>query len=134
VNEKPIVPDGVGPHELRELDLMLAGEKPLAMFVDEDPGNFIIPEADFDPHVQAGTFIKGEAVYRKPDISYAPRHVYFALPSEGWRIDAMHAINEAICTGRRKATDEDEREIGRLLGYSRAQVQAFLDWRNQLQP
>jgi hypothetical protein len=46
----------------------------------------------------------------------------------------MHAINEAICTGRRKATDEDEREIGRLLGYSRAQVQAFLDWRNQLQP
>ncbi|MDP6830561.1 MAG: hypothetical protein QF521_17320 [Alphaproteobacteria bacterium] len=134
MDDRPDVPDGVGPHELRELELMLSGEKPLAMFIDEDPGNFIIPEADFEPHVRAGTFIKGEAIYPKPNDPYAPRYVYFALSSEGWRIDALHAINEAIHCGRRKVTDEDEIEIGSLLGYSPEQVEAFLDWRNRHLP
>ena len=126
----PNLPKGIGPHEFRELELMLSGEKPMTMFVDEDPGNFVIPEADFDPHVRAGTFIKGEAIYPKPDDPYTPRFVYFALPSEGWRIDAMHAINGAVYSRRRKVTDDGEFEIGRLLGYSREQVQAFLNRRD----
>jgi hypothetical protein len=122
----PGVPEGVGPHEFRELELMLAGDKPLAVFVDEDPGNFEIPEADFDVHVAVGRFVKKEAVYPHPDRSYAPRYIYFALPEEAWRIDKLHAINAAILGGSRKATENDELEIGGLLGYSDQQIQAYL--------
>jgi hypothetical protein len=76
MDDRPDIPEGIGPHEHRELEMMLADEKPLAMFVDEDPGNFIIPEDDFEPHVQAGTFIKWETTYQKPDNPFSPRFIY----------------------------------------------------------
>ena len=47
-------PPGVGPHEGKELDLMLAGTKPLALFSDAVEGASSFPEADFVPHVAAG--------------------------------------------------------------------------------
>lgn len=31
------IPEGIGPHEGKELELMLAGKKPLAMFSDVFP-------------------------------------------------------------------------------------------------
>ncbi len=128
MNDKINLPEGVGPHEFRELELMLAGEKPMAMFIDEDPGVFIIPEDDFEPHVQAGTFIKWEAIYQKPDDPFAARYIFYALPKEEWRIEKLHTINQAIYSGERKATDEDLAETGRLLGYSEEQVRVFLQW------
>ena len=99
------------------------------MFIDEDPGNFIIPEDDFEPHLWAGTFVKREAVYQEPNNPYAPRFIYYVLPQEVWRIEKLHAINKAIHCGERKATDEDELKTGRLLGYSEEQVKVFLCWR-----
>ncbi|MDP6688438.1 MAG: hypothetical protein QF384_02965 [Alphaproteobacteria bacterium] len=122
------VPEGIGPHEHRELELMLSGKKPMAMFSDVVPPSFEWPEANFEPHVAAGTFIKREEIYRAPDGQFPLRCVYYALPSEVWRIEKLHAINVAIFSGMRSVTDQDEIETGRLLGYSEAQVVAFVEW------
>lgn len=51
----------IGPHEGKELDLMLSGEKHLAAFVmiaDEEPDERIIPEQAFNKPVQNGQIIK----------------------------------------------------------------------------
>ncbi len=122
------LPDGIGPHEFRELELMLAGEKPLAMFSDVIPSSFDWPEAEFEPHVQAGTFVKREEIFQPPDLPRPMRVVYYALPREAWRIEKLHALNMEIHVGRRKWTDQDEFETGRLLGYSEEQVRVFLRW------
>jgi hypothetical protein len=69
---------------LHELELMLAGTKPAAMFGEE------------------------------------------------WRIDALHELNLVVRNKLRSWTAADERETGRLLGYTDAEVEAFLKWTNRL--
>src|SRR3546814_12082269 len=59
-------PDGVGPHEGRELELMLAGGKPLAMFGDGVGSTHEFPEIDFAPFVAEGTFVRREVIYHTP--------------------------------------------------------------------
>ncbi|HMA16509.1 MAG TPA: hypothetical protein VKP12_17100, partial [Kiloniellaceae bacterium] len=71
-------PEGIGPHEGRELELMLAGTKPLAMFGDAVGSAQEVPEDDFAPYVAEGRIVRREALYR-PRASGAPgRFVYFA--------------------------------------------------------
>src|SRR5438128_1255759 len=87
--------DGTAPHEGRELELMLAGRKPLAMFVEIVPyESGIIPDEEFAPHVAAGRIVMREVF--KTDLRLPAsvrdgrvRHVLYALPNEAWRIDAM---------------------------------------------
>lgn len=121
-------PDGVGPHEGRELELMLAGTKPLAMFGDALGSALEIPEAEFGPYVAVGSIVRREEIYRPPGPGVPGRFVYFARAGEEWRIEAMHRINEAMFVRRQPATPEVEREIGRLLGYTEAEVDTYLDW------
>ena len=123
--------EGIGPHELRELELMLAGRKPLAVFCDGVPASFELPEKDFAPHVASGRIIRREEIYLDPRADYPGRFVYYALPEEAWRIEALHRINEAIFTGRRKATEQNDIETGRLLGYAEEDIQRFLDHARQ---
>ncbi len=47
-------PAWMGPYEGRELTLMLAGEKPLAMFGNAVQHRDLFPEADFAPMSQQG--------------------------------------------------------------------------------
>lgn len=126
-----VLPEGVGPHEGRELELMLAGRKPLAAFTDTIPTSFEIPEAAFAPHVAAGAIVRREHVYRMPGERYDTRKVYFALPDQAWRIDALVAIEQPIFTGARPATDTDEIETGRLLGYAEEEISVYLKWTNE---
>ncbi|MEX2642606.1 MAG: hypothetical protein WD270_04090 [Acetobacterales bacterium] len=84
----------IGPHEGRELELMLAGRKPLAMFSDARQHRDLFPEDDFAPHVAAGRIIRGERSF----LSHGGIDVvciYYALPGEAWRIDAVHRIQQA---------------------------------------
>ena len=121
-------PIEIGPHEDRELELMLAGTKPLAMFTEVVPPSFEFPEAEFAPYVATGEIIRYEEIYRNPRSEFATRIVYFALAGEEWRIDALHAINDAIFSGRRATTEQDDIETGRLLGYSDEEIVGCLDW------
>lgn len=122
------LPAGIGPHEGRELELMLAGRKLLATFCDVVPASYEIPEAAFAPHVASGAIVRREEIYRRPKAEFATRFVYYALPHETWRIDAMHMLNNALYAGLQTATERDEIEIGRLLGYSEAEIRVYLAW------
>lgn len=106
-------------HTNRELGLMLAGTKPLAMFVDGE-GRF--PEVLlryfrlFDRHVASGCLIRRDHFSRWSP-AYVSHRVLFALPSEAWRIDAMIELKESP-----DWTPDHERREGELLGYE--------DWMN----
>jgi hypothetical protein len=119
-------------HTGRELAMMLAGTKPLAVFSDAYPKHHDfdnIPEREFEPHVRAGRIIKREHIEPPgpddPVINGQPigaRRVLYALPGEEWRIDAyLQLWGTCKKTGW---TAEMEREEGTLLGYE--------DWQNDI--
>ena len=121
-------PEGIGPHEGRELELMLAGTKPLAMFGDAVGSAQEVPEEDFAPYVAKGVIVRWEAVYRPQGAGVPGRFVYFARAGEEWRIDAMHGINERLFAQGKLSNPEIEREIGRLLGYADSEIDQYLAW------
>ncbi|MBB4285815.1 hypothetical protein [Roseospira goensis] len=123
---EPDPPAGVGPHEGRELALMLAGEKPLALFCDIVPSPYVWPDDRFAPHVATGRLVMWEYREPTPDGRHTVRWLYYALPGEEWRIDRAHALRavpgEEACT-----------ELGRLLGYREADIRAFVAWLTRTQ-
>ena len=122
------IPDGIGPHEGKELALMLAGEKPAAMFNDDIPESFEPPEIIFAPYVENGQIIKCEA-----EICYSQqghrnlRNYFYALPGEEWRIDRLIEIQRSLHEKGEPTTREIEAEIGHLLGYQEQDIQTYLE-------
>jgi hypothetical protein len=120
----------IGPHEDIELELMLAGTKPLAMFTEISPlETGLVPEDDFRPHVESGRIIMRELVEPVSPPGYEGearrRRVLYALPQEVWRIEAMILL----CQVYESQGGWDaglERMTGRLLGYNERQIDAFL--------
>jgi hypothetical protein len=126
-------PPGVGPHDGRELELMLAGRKPLACFSEVQTHESSIPEEAFEPYVSSGAVVTAEQFLKHPDPAIATlRFVYYALPSEQWRFAALMQIHERIYGLGQKATDRDEKEIGHLLGYHDADIAAYIAWRRKI--
>lgn len=119
--------DGDLPYRLhtgRELRMMLAGVKPLAVFSDvleDDPSPWCFPEDVFDPHVRAGTLVRREYV----ELADAPvRMLLYALAPEAWRIDAFILLCEvALHEGWNDALT---RMQGALLGYAHWQNDVHL--------
>jgi hypothetical protein len=121
----------IGPHEDRELELMLAGRKPLAMFTEVvSIESDVFPEADFEPYVRSGRIIKREVFEQMDGPPTGPkqvvlRRVLYALPEEKWRIDAILLACRVEASLQR--WDEGvERIIGLLLGYEDHQIDAFV--------
>jgi hypothetical protein len=111
----------IGPHEGRELDLMQAGLKPLSMFVDTDPAEFF-PEIEFDRLVLAGMLVK--RVHDGPNQNAVKhRRILYALAGQEWRIDAMLLVLSIHSSGWHP---DIERVVGTLLGYERADIEAFI--------
>jgi len=121
-------PEGIGPHEDRELELMLSGTKPLAMFSDAVGSPYEFPEERFAPYVADGTIVRREVIYRSMKSELPCRCVYFARAGEEWRIEAMHRITESLFVRGKSTSPEIEREIGRLLGYAEADIEEFITW------
>jgi hypothetical protein len=122
-------------HTGRELELMLAGAKPLAWFtfcVDYEHDRYLEHQAEFAPFVQSGQLI--EEIYDEvwafdPRIG---RHlttgtVLYALAGEEWRIPAMRLILSVNAARSDSGPNEVvDRVIGRLLGYAEQEVEAYL--------
>ncbi|WP_379488021.1 hypothetical protein [Novosphingobium soli] len=113
-------------HTNRELGLMLARRKPLAVFVD-GKGHFPASVERylrlFCRHVADGRFIRRD--HFSPPIegrNYPLHHIYFALPGEQWRIDEMIELKSSLCWSR-----DHERREGELLGYEDWMNDHFLD-------
>ncbi|CAK0767879.1 Hemin receptor [uncultured Gammaproteobacteria bacterium] len=133
MNDEDVVepPAGVGPHEGKELDLMLAGTKPLAVFSEDVPDLGLIPREQFAPYVEDGTFISREEKYVVLMQGHAPLEVtcvYYATPDQAWRIDLLHQLYLSIHQNIRPYTDCVDQEIGELLGYTELEIAKFLAW------
>ena len=101
-----------GPHEGKELPMMLAGVKPAA-FVRHDDYH-----ANFKKHVDSGKFISKPIDYfglgRKTKV---PEYIV-GLKGENYRVNKLH-----------KEFSSDTRHharIGRLLGYSKDHIKKFI--------
>lgn len=90
-DDEPQAPPGVGPHSLHELELMLAGTKPAAMFGEAVQFRDIIPEDDFAPHVAAGRIIKRE--YYWDDKSWAIPSSISTMHYPARNGASMHCMN-----------------------------------------
>jgi len=106
-------------HTGKELALMLAGLKPLAAFVEllpDDAGKGIIPETDFEPHVQSSKIVKFEYQYistRMPGKTF--RRVLYALPGQTWRFNSHQML--WFLAEKYGWNEGFERVEGFLLGY-----------------
>ena len=124
----------LGPHEGRELELMLKGEKPAAMF------HYVVGKEEhivedvftaFQPYVDNGSIIKKE-------ISYADKHsiryVFYSLPTHTKNIDRLIEIKNHLYDSSRKENwpNELEKEIGQLLGYSNAAIKHYIEHKKNI--
>ncbi|QNA89482.1 hypothetical protein G4G28_15225 [Massilia sp. Dwa41.01b] len=103
-------------HTGRELELMVAGRKPLVVFCDAYPAEAceeIIPEQAFAPYLATGKLDKREFVElldRPAPASYRQlkgyRCVLYSTPEENWRIDAYIEMKAqaSLQVGDRPAT------------------------------
>ena len=125
-------PHFVGPHEGRELDLMVAGVKPLSMFVEPIQPEFeYFPEQEFDSMVSCGKLVKcvSREIVKEPNGKENEiRRVLYALPTEEWRIKSILLVSnlyDSLLPGWRPDLD---RLIGLLLGYRREDIEQFLEF------
>lgn len=112
-------------HTNRELGLMLKGAKPLAKFSDVKerfPDAVLRYLRMFDRHVEAGRILRRDEFVEDKQFGLL-HYVYFALPGEEWRIEAMHKL----MTGPGRWTRAHEREEGELLGYTPEQIEIWLE-------
>jgi hypothetical protein len=123
-------PSFVGPHEGRELDLMLVGKKHLAMFSFEiDIEREIFPEQKFDLHVAVGRFVKDirTVEFVSGDAQIRMHNILYATANEVWRISAMRMIQDIYYSMGPGWRPDLERVIGSLLGYERNDVELFIE-------
>ena len=132
--EEDEIPEGIGPHEGRELELMLAGKKPLAMFGDVIQSDYEWPDAQFEPYVESGVLVKKEFITKVFDGRYDLRRLFYALPDEVWRIEKVKALAETSYGGWCDEAAQDCMQIGRLLGYDEADIQTFIRWVDRNKP
>jgi hypothetical protein len=111
-------------HTNRELRLMLAGKKPLAVFADGQgcfPDNLVRYLRHFDRHVQSGRLVRRDHITPPSgDRTFAVHTILFSLPGEEWRIDEMIKLR----LGSDTWSAAHERREGELLGYE--------DWMNDI--
>lgn len=121
----PELPKGVGPHNDKELELMLAGEKLPAMFSDLLGPDTVLTTAAFAPHVAAGEIIMTVFNELLPD-GRTLRHEFYALPGEEWRIVPAYKLTQTKYSQWCAAAADDCRDIGQLLGYTEADSEIFI--------
>lgn len=115
-------------HTYRELDMMLAGTKPLAAFHDPaDAEWFMNIRRHFAPHVASGAILEDIEQNRiiAPDgREYLMVKALYALPGEEWRFEAWRQMwADAAQTGWNESL---ERRQGELLGYEPWQRDWFM--------
>lgn len=120
----------IGPHQGKELGLMLAGEKKLATFgdiipPDGDINETIIPEKAFAPHVFAEQVVRIEKTFPSGD-GKLYKSVCFTLPGEEWRAHFYNWYSERLFSKEHIYSASDEFIIGALLGYTRDDIEHFV--------
>ena len=106
----------IGPHEDKELELMLTGEKPLALYFSFYP----IP-AEFEPYLAGGRLFRTDA---RTTRTYQDKPYYYQIVSHLPDDPNIHKLVTLIDL---KGFDDDvERAIGKLLGYKAEDVEYYI--------
>jgi hypothetical protein len=122
-------------HDGYELELMLAGKKPLSFFyenVDVSAADSTLPEVDFQKFVDDGRICKEEFILEAAlhPVTQQPiriRYLFYAIKGEEWRIPAMILVIKTMIANK-KAPDEGlDRIVGSLLGYTNSQNDEYID-------
>lgn len=99
----------------RELELLLSGKKPLAVFYravhecyDEKDGQ------DFGEHVKAGDLSETRFFIQNKDQSFRIMYVAYCKKEEQWRAELYRSIKKI---GQKVWNEELERLEGQILGY-----------------
>lgn len=103
------LPDGIGPHNGREYELMATAKKCVALFFDLIPDEF---------HENPAKLSMGRISSEDGTCS-----VYYL---DGHREEAFRLLDLSLGTSYAGYVPEVEREIGQLLGYEEWQIDAFL--------
>ena len=110
----------LGPHEGRELELLLSGEKPIAFFYEGIPDEFL-------PYLESG-ILKSRTkttTTRIPNIQMENILIYKDVAIE--QVDKLISVIE-LSLNQPKAgfVPELERRIGQLLGYREEDIEFYL--------
>ena len=110
-------------HTNRELALMLAGKKPLAVFAHEKVDGFEKADAlanqDFAPHVADGTLseqVRTKKISLPSGVAVDIDYWFYTLKGEEWRVDAYWLLIEFL--QNRGWCPQFEWLEGKLLGYT----------------
>lgn len=119
-----------GPHEGRELELLVSGGKPLAMFVEPLPAEYeFFDEQKFDALVEQHALVKDvriESVTTPGGGQGRVRRVLYSQPSQAWRIPAMLLVLDVYGSRGPGFSPDLERTIGLLLGYERGHIESYI--------
>lgn len=121
----------IGPHQGKELELMLAGRKHLALFYDvftdgHENNEIIIPEESFKPYVDSGAILRHSRDITAAKDGTVITYVCFTLPGHAWRAEAFFWIVQQTIGGGAFSDHAFETIIGRLLGYSEEDIQDYI--------
>ena len=130
--KKRVRPSFLGPHEGRELELMLEGKKCLSFFYFEvGVEREIFPESQFDLQVANGLLVKDERIEESisPETGEltSARSILYAAANEAWRIPAMRMIQDMYQRMGPGWRPDLERMKGALLGYDPQDVESFIE-------
>ena len=113
---------------------MLAGEKPLAMFVDVVPSPFKWPDADFAPFVSSGRLVMKDFMSVSDDGRHQVRTLFYALPGEEWRIAEAYDLSLRHFDVWSDEAANTCARLGHLLGYREEDIRSFVLWSDQVRP
>jgi hypothetical protein len=116
-------PAGIGPHEGRELELLLTGEKPVARFrLDGLSEEY---EDRFREAVGRGEIVEFD--FPNPQLHLHRR--FYCRHGEEWRVKVMDLIYRLLMERTLKGFTEEglHRLDGTLLGYSKADIDLFIE-------
>lgn len=117
----------ISPHAGKELELLLSGAKPMAMFSqDANLDRADVGDMAMRPYVENGRLIYRQITYPGTGVV---RH-YYAQPEEAWRIKAMHVLQKNYRRRHPFASFDRHdyyRMVGFLLGYEKADIDYFIE-------
>lgn len=108
------LPEGVGPHEGQEFDLMRKGEKDVALFFELRPDG--LDEILKD----------GFCLLKFPQFEHKGQTIFTRIVfRQGFEADAIR-LKEIVMDNSKGIQPEREHEIGKILSYTPAQVAAYI--------
>lgn len=115
----------IGPHNGRELELMLSGEKKFARFTLELDSPHEVGDEEFAPHVESGR-IRKHVVLSETGPRCERRYYY--LDGEEWRVKLDLLITRCLHTAMVPdfGPEDLHRMDGWLLGYAAEDIEDFV--------